>query len=107
MSAIRRSLHQQVPRFRLESVRQTREDFTDLLFDFAVGVFKLGLVVAGAEIDGRALAQAVFVLRGKADVVEIDIFFTGNRRFALAVDVVGANRQVAVADRNDRAEVEP
>ena len=63
-------------------------------------------MVAGAEIDGRALAQAVFVLRGKADVVEIDIFFTGSRRFALAVDIVGANRQVAVADRNDRAEVE-
>ena len=87
-------------------MRQTREDFTDLLFDFAFGVLSLGLVVAGAEIDGRALAQAVFVLRGEADVVKIEIFFTGSRRFALAVDIVGADRQVAVADRNDRADVE-
>lgn len=107
-SAVGRPLHQQVTRFRLESVRQTREDFSNLLFDcviFAFGGVNLGLVVAGAEVDGRALAQAVFVLRGETDVVEIGVFVNiGN--FSRTVDIVGADRQVAVADRNDRAEVE-
>ena len=95
-------------RFRLESVRQTRVDFTDLLFDFIVLAGRSvnrSLVEASAEVDGRALAQAVFVLRGEAEVVEVAFFNVGLGRFSRAVNIVGADRQVAVADRNDRAEV--
>ena len=108
-SAVGRPLHRQVTRFKLESVRQTRVDFTDLLFDIVIasaGGVDRGLVEAGAEVDGRALAQAVFVLRGEPHVVEVAFFNVGLGRFARAVNVVGADRQVAVADRNDRADVE-
>ena len=106
-SAVGRPLHRQVTRCKLESVRQTREDFTDLFFDFDSlgGGVERGLVVAGGEVDGRALAQAVFVLRGETHVVEVAFFNAGLGRFSRAVDIVGADRQVAVADRNDRAEV--
>ena len=90
-------------------MRQTREDFTDLLFDFVVGSgggVDRGLVVAGTEVDGRALAQAVFVLGSETHVVEVAFFNRGVGRFAGAVDVVGANRQVAVADGHNGTEVE-
>lgn len=64
-SAVGRPLNQPVTRFRLESVRQTREDFTDLFFDFDSrgGGVERGLVVAGGEVDGRA--NLVIQIKGK------------------------------------------
>ena len=90
-------------------MRQTRVDFTDLLFDLVVGLGRgvnSSLVEASTEVDGRALAQAVFVLGGKTHVVEVAFFNVGLRRFSRAVDVVGADRQVAVADGHNSTEVE-